>query len=155
MGLTKKKYNAIWLTGQPASGKTTLANLLSKELSNQNENDLYFTIDGDDLRDLFQNKDYSKKGRYTNIRLGMSIAAYLINKNYTPIISLVSPYRELREEFKEKFNVLEVYLHTSEIRGREHFFVKEYEKPLHNFLDLDTTNDTPKESLNEILNVYR
>ena len=28
------------------------------------------------------NKDYSKKGRYANIRLGMSIAAYLINKNY-------------------------------------------------------------------------
>ena len=38
-------------------------------------------IDGDELRDLFQNKDYSRKGREANIRLGMSIAAYLINKN--------------------------------------------------------------------------
>ena len=72
------KYQAIWLTGQPASGKTTLANLLLKRLSK--DNNLYFNIDGDDLRDLFQNKDYSRKGREANIRLGMSIAAYLINK---------------------------------------------------------------------------
>jgi adenylylsulfate kinase len=151
----KKKYDAIWLTGQPASGKTTLGNLLANHLRNENNSVTCFNIDGDDLRDLFQNKDYSKEGRYANIRLGMSISAYLINKGYFPIISLVSPYRELREEFKTKFNVLEVYLHTSEIRGRENYFVKEYEKPLHNFIDVDTTIQTEKESLNEILNVYR
>ena len=149
----KNKYQAIWLTGQPASGKTTLANLLLIHFNSRNKK--YFNIDGDDLRDLFQNKDYSKKGRYTNIRLGMSIAAYLINKNQFPIISLVSPYRELREEFKSKYNVLEVYLHTTEIRGREDFFVQEYEQPLNNFIEIDTTHQTEKESLNEILNVYR
>ena len=149
------KYQAIWLTGQPASGKTTLANLLLDHLKKESSSNDYFNIDGDDLRDLFQNKDYTKKGRYANIRLGMSIAAYLINKNKFPIISLVSPYRELREEFKEKYNVLEVYLHTTEIRGRENYFVKEYEKPLSNFIDVDTTHQTEKESLNEILNVYR
>ena len=111
-------------------------------------------IDGDDLRNLFQNKDYSKKGRYANIRLGMSIAAYLINKNKIPIISLVSPYRELREEFKEKYKVLEIYLYTTEIRGREKYFVKDYEKPLQNFIEIDTTHQSEKESLNEILDVY-
>ena len=122
---------------------------------NSNKFSECFNIDGDDLRDLFQNKDYSKKGRYANIRLGMSIAAYLINKQQLPVISLVSPYRELREEFKSKYKVLEVYLHTSEIRGRENYFVKDYEKPLDNFLELDTTHQTEQESLNEILNVYR
>ena len=147
------KFEAIWLTGQPASGKTTLANLLIEEL--RKDNNIYFNIDGDDLRNLFQNKDYSKKGREANIRLGMSIAAYLINKNCIPIISLVSPYLSLREEFKSKYKVLEVYLHTSEIRGREDFFVKDYEPPQKNFLDMDTTNISKEESLNEILNVYR
>lgn len=150
-----KKHQSIWLTGQPASGKTTLANLLMKQLSEKSPENHYFNIDGDDLRDLFQNKDYSRKGREANIRLGMSIAAYLINKDCIPIISLVSPYRFLREEFKSKFNILEVYLHTSEIRGREDFFVKDYEKPLSNFIEIDTTHQNEKESLNEILNVYR
>ena len=153
--MVNKKYDAICLTGQPASGKTTLANLLLKHFNHNSPNGNFFNIDGDDLRDLFQNKDYSKKGRFANIRIGMSIAAYLINKGKFPIISLVSPYLELREEFKSKFNVLEVYLHTSEIRGREDYFVADYEKPQKNYIDIDTTNMTEKESLNEILNVYR
>ena len=146
------KYQAIWLTGQPASGKTTLANLILKSLSK--DNNLYFNIDGDDLRDLFQNKDYSRKGREANIRLGMSIAAYLINKGCTPIVSLVSPYIALREEFKSKYKVLEVHLHTTEIRGRENYFAENYEPPKDNFLDMDTTNKSEEESLDEILNVY-
>ena len=150
-----KKYNAIWLTGQPASGKTTLANLILERLSQDNDEQSYFNIDGDDLRDLFQNKDYSKKGRQANIRLGMSIAAYLINKGCIPIVSLVSPYRDLREEFKSQYKVLEVYLHTTEIRGKEKFFVENYEPPKDNFLNIDTTNQSEEESLDEILNVYR
>ena len=149
-----KKYDAIWLTGQPASGKTTLANLLIKKLSEDYPSDSYFNIDGDDLRDLFQNKDYSKKGREANIRLGMSIAAYLVNKGCLPIVSLVSPYIDLREEFKSKYKVLEVYLHTTEIRGRENYFAENYEQPKENFLDMDTTHKSEKESLDEILNVY-
>jgi adenylylsulfate kinase len=152
--MNKKKYQAIWLTGQPASGKSTLANLLVNSISEKFDSEVVFNIDGDDLRDLFQNKDYSRKGREANIRLGMSIAAYLINKNCIPVISLVSPYRFLREEFKSKFNVLEVYLHTTEIRGRENFFVEDYEPPVDNFIDMDTTNKNEGESLNEILNVY-
>ena len=150
-----EKYEAIWLTGQPGSGKTTLANLLIKNLLNENSSQKYFNIDGDDLRDLFQNKDYSRKGREANIRLGMSIAAYLINKNNVPIISLVSPYRFLREEFKKKYNVLEVFVHTSEIRGREGYFVKDYEQPLTNYIEINTTDKSEKDSVNEILNVYR
>lgn len=152
--MNKTKYQAIWLTGQPASGKSTLANLLVDSISEKFDSEVVFNIDGDDLRDLFQNKDYSRKGREANIRLGMSIAAYLINKNCIPVISLVSPYRFLREEFKSKFNVLEVYLHTTEIRGRENFFVEDYEPPVDNFIDMDTTNKNEGESLNEILNVY-
>jgi|TARA_X000000368_G_scaffold162289_1_gene127925 adenylylsulfate kinase len=151
----KNKYDAIWLTGQPASGKTTLANLLINQLSKENQNKSYLNIDGDDLRNLFQNKDYSRKGREANIRLGMSIAAYLINKGSIPIISLVSPYRNLREEFKSKYNTLEIYLHTSEIRGRENYFAENYEPPEVNFLDMDTTYNSEMESLDEILNVYR
>ena len=50
--------------------------------------------------------------------------------------------------------MLEVYLHTTEIRGRENFFVEDYEPPVDNFIDMDTTNKNEGESLNEILNVY-
>ena len=51
------KYQAIWLTGQPASGKTTLANMLVDYFQKNGKENDFFNIDGDDLRDLFQNKE--------------------------------------------------------------------------------------------------
>ena len=98
---------------------------------------------------------YGIKSRKTVVEYSIKNTQFLINKGCIPIISLVSPYIDLRDEFKSKYNVLEVYLHTSETRGREDYFVKDYEPPIKNFLDMDTTYKTEEESLDEILNVYR
>ncbi len=46
-----------WLTGQPGAGKTTICN----EILDIRDHRI-FHIDGDDLRDLFDNKDYSETG---------------------------------------------------------------------------------------------
>ena len=42
-------------------------------------------------------------------------------------VSIVAPYRFLRDELKSEFSFLEVYLHTKDKRGRENFFAKDYE----------------------------
>jgi adenylylsulfate kinase len=138
----------IWLTGQPGSGKTTIC----KEISELKDNRI-FHIDGDDLRDLFDNKDYSEQGRRKNIELAQQISHYLTNKGKDVLVSLVSPYKDQRDKFKEKMgdNLVEVYVHTSETRGREDFFVKEYGQPTENYLDIDTTNDSVEESVKKIL----
>ena len=71
------------------------------------------------------------------------------------VVSIVAPYKFLRDELKDEFPFLEVYLHTKEIRGRENFFAKDYEKPTDSkHLSIDTGKLTIKESLDEILNVY-
>tara|TARA_B100000214_G_scaffold50425_1_gene31759 strand:- start:372 stop:830 length:459 start_codon:yes stop_codon:yes gene_type:complete len=144
----------IWLTGQPGSGKTTLAKKLVFEFQNENSN--VINIDGDDLRFINKNQDYSKQGRIKNISTAISIVRFLANKKFICIISIVAPYRFLRDELKEDFSLLEVYLHTNEKRGREHFFAKDYEVPTDpKHLAIDTGKLTVKESLDEILNVYR
>ena len=51
-----------WLTGQPGSGKTTLANNLLDHFGKEKT----MIIDGDDLRQIFDNKDYSEIGRRKN-----------------------------------------------------------------------------------------
>ena len=137
----------IWLTGQPGAGKTTICRKIMMRDSR------IFHIDGDDLRDLFDNKDYSEIGRRKNIELAQQIAQYLHNKGEDVLVSLISPYKEQRDKFKEKMGgkLLEVFVHTSEIRGREDFFVKEYEQPTENYLDIDTTNENVEESTKKIL----
>ena len=146
----------IWLTGQPGSGKTTLAKKLMKKIPLENKGVKIINIDGDDLRSINKNKDYSKKGRIKNISVAISIVRFLANKNYISIVSIVAPYKFLRDELKDEFPFLEVYLHTSEIRGRENYFAKDYEIPTdYNTLSIDTGKLTIKESTDEILNVYR
>tara|TARA_Y100000590_G_scaffold122654_1_gene140482 strand:- start:1544 stop:2008 length:465 start_codon:yes stop_codon:yes gene_type:complete len=145
----------IWLTGQPGSGKTTLANAFMERVKQDNPDIKIINIDGDDLRGINKNKDYSKKGRIKNISTAISIMRFLANKNYICVISIVAPYKFLRDELKNEFPFLEVYLHTKEIRGREDFFAKDYEPPTDSkHLSIDTGKLNIKESLDEIFNVY-
>jgi adenylylsulfate kinase-like enzyme len=140
-----------WFTGQPGAGKTVLAKLLQARFEWMRQD--VFHIDGDDLRDLIQNKDYSKEGRVKNIELAQSIAKYLYNKNNNVVVSLVSPYLDIRERFKQDMgtNIVEIYVHTTDIRGREQFHVSDYEVPTSNFISIDTTGKTDIESFKHLL----
>ena len=110
-----------------------------------------FHVDGDDLRSLTTNEDYSRQGREDNIRRAQTIAHYLQAKGHTVVVSLVAPYRELRESFKAEAEVTEVYVHTTETRGREGKHASDYEAPISNFIDIDTTGKSVEHSLAEVL----
>ena len=149
----------IWFTGQPGSGKTTLANEIQGrpvylKTFGDKSYDKVIHIDGDDLRDVLDNRDYSEQGRRKNIKLAMNMAKFLDDKGFIVVVSLVSPYRDQREELKKERNVVEFYCHTTEIRGKEDYFVEGYEPPVHNFTDINT-NKSIEECLDEILIVYR
>ena len=62
-----------WFTGQPGAGKTTLAKQLKDYLHPSN----VILVDGDDIRDIFQNKDYSENGRRKNIEKAQDISLFL------------------------------------------------------------------------------
>jgi hypothetical protein len=64
---------------------------------------------------------------------------------------LVSPYKDLRDELKSTSNVTEVYIHTTEVRGREGFHVENYEKPTENYISIDTTGVSEFTSLGELI----
>ena len=96
-----------------------------------------FHVDGDHLRAL-NNPGYDEPGRRKNIDRAQAIAGYCYGRAGQVVVSVVAPYRDQREAFKERFPVLEVYLHTDEIRGREQFHVDDYERPLTDFVDIDT-----------------
>mgnify|MGYP003983813953 CR=1 FL=1 len=136
-----------WFTGQPSHGKTVLANMLKKELPNA------FRIDGDEMRDLFTNKDYTINGRVVNVGTAQKIAHYLHNQGHDVIVSLVAPYIDQREDFKTLMGdqIVEFYIHTTEPRERDHFKAVAYVAPQDNFIDIDTTEDTPVQSFEKVL----
>lgn len=132
----------IVIFGQPHSGKTTLANLIDAD----------FYIDGDHLRRLFQNKDYSKQGRISNLNRASDIATYLHYNGNKVVLSLVYPYKEARDYLNSlSTNVKWIYLTYTKPRGREEFHVSDFEEPeLESFLQINTDNLTIEECINQI-----
>ena len=142
-----KNIMIYWFTGQPAHGKTVLANMLKDKLPNA------FRIDGDEMRELFTNKDYSINGRVVNVGTAQKIAHYLHNQGHDVIVSLIAPYIDQREDFKTLLGdaVKEIYIHTSEPRERDHFKAIAYVAPQDNYIDIDTTEDTPEQSFSKLI----
>jgi adenylylsulfate kinase-like enzyme len=131
----------VHLIGQPGSGKSTLAGLLADFFkSTQSIFGLEpIVIDGDEMRRIFSNSDYSEEGRRRNLTKAYDIARFLSAKGKLPILATVSPFLDLREDLKADCDVLEVLLKTSEKRGREAFFVEKYELPQFDYLEIDTS----------------
>lgn len=141
-----------WFYGQPGSGKTTLAKALKEQLELNNHR-MVQHIDGDELRHIFDNKDYSKEGRLKNLRNVNNIARYLNHKGWDVVISVVAPYNETRNELRD-LDIEFYYVYTTEERGREDFFVNDFEINSED-LKLDTTNKSVLQTLNEIFTIHR
>lgn len=144
----------IWFTGQPGAGKTTLALRLIKEKKRENPELNIVHIDGDNLRSITQNFDYSLEGRKKNIENVHTIARFMDFYGALVVISVVAPLRAMRDNLKETNKMTEVYVHTTNVRGREQNFAKNYEAPEKNFIDIDTTVDSIEESISKILKIF-
>ena len=139
----------IVLFGQPHSGKSTLGEILIDTFSCPN-------VDGDALRAVFNNKDYSREGRIKNLNKASDIAHFVNHQNgprsYV-VVSLVYPYKEARDYLNSLTDdVVWVYLTYEGIRGREEYHVKDFDVPVEeNVLHLDTSKMTEVESVAKIL----
>ena len=113
------------LYGQSGAGKTTLGKLLAEHLNTP------FVIDGDELREMFSNTNYGRKGREENIKSANSIATYCHKKSIPDgdvVVSIVNPYLHLRNELKRNNtgHVTEILLSTSR-SDKKDYHVKDFE----------------------------
>lgn len=117
MDFIKKPPLCIWLTGMPASGKSTLAGFLFEELSR-----IYPAthLESDVLRKKITiEAPYSEAGKTRFYRHVVEKAVQLGNTDKIPIIDATGQRRIFREQAKRQFkSVLEIYIYCpAEVRS--------------------------------------
>nr|MDO8078035.1 adenylyl-sulfate kinase [Candidatus Freyarchaeota archaeon] len=86
----------VWLTGLPASGKTTIARALEKALRRRGLR--VEVLDGDEVRrNLSPDLGFTKKDRETHARRVAYVSKLLVRNGVAVIVGLISPYRNFRE----------------------------------------------------------
>jgi len=145
------EHNLYWFTGQPGAGKTTLANLLKKKLDVlHNGRQKVVILDGDEIRDLFNNKDYSIEGRKKNVEMVQNCCRFLVKNDIITIVCMVSPFAIQRREIVKELNGIEIFVECIEERGREEFHVDYYEEPqytiAHKSVNINTSYKSELES---------
>lgn len=159
----------LWLSGKPASGKTTLANLCAKELTKRKL--LTEVFDSNDLRkNLWPELGYSA-GDYSNEAKRIAYFCRLFNRNGINCIAAASiPDNSVRKEIKKQIeNIVEASLTASEktlrARDSQNFYIRAEKGELTGFSGIDgifsaseeidiaifTDAESEKDSLNHII----
>jgi|SRR5581483_297462 len=105
-----KRGFAIWMTGLPSSGKSTLAKLLEQTLR---ENGMpVVVLDGDEMRQrLTKGLGFSKADRDENISRIAYVSRLLTEVGAVVITAAISPYCHARQRARfEIGNFVEVYV---------------------------------------------
>lgn len=91
-----------WITGIPASGKTTLARAWVLALQKNEVNAVL--LDGDELRQgLCSDLGLSDDDRRENIRRAGEVARLMAHAGLTPVCAFVSPFRSDRQRVRDLF----------------------------------------------------
>jgi adenylylsulfate kinase len=105
------KSAVIWLTGLSGAGKTTIAHEMIKQVKISGIAPVL--LDGDQIRRILKQLDFSEATRKLhNLRVGQ-MASALENKGKVVIVSLISPYADIRTEIRSLCKTfVEVYVQT-------------------------------------------
>lgn len=97
------------MTGLSGAGKTTISTLLYRYLREKKDN--VVLIDGDAIREVYQNKDYSEEGREKISYINMRLCKMLTDQGIDVIIAVIGMRDAYRKWNRENIaNYFEIYL---------------------------------------------
>jgi bifunctional enzyme CysN/CysC len=159
--MTGTRGQVLWLTGWSGSGKSTIANELSKELAEKGVP--HVVLDGDSLRKgLNRDLGFSVADRVENIRRTGEDARLFADSGMIALVSLVSPFREDWERaaeiighdrFAEVF--VDVPLEVCEERDPKGLYKKARKGLIPNFTGISATYESPENPAVHLRNVQQ
>ncbi|MGA0000505.1 MAG: sulfate adenylyltransferase subunit CysN [Steroidobacteraceae bacterium] len=145
-----QKACVLWFTGLSGAGKSTIANLVEKQLLALGRHT--YLLDGDNVRHGL-NKDlgFTEADRVENIRRVAEVSRLMVDAGLIVMVSFISPFRaerRLARELLEEGEFLEVYVSTplveAEKRDPKGLYRKAREGKIRNFTGIDSPYEPPE-----------
>jgi len=145
-----QKPALLWFTGLSGSGKSTIANLVEKNLLDLNRHT--YTLDGDNVRHgLNQDLGFTKEDRIENIRRIAELSRLMVDAGLITIASFISPYRaerQLARGLVEENEFIEIFVNTplkvAEARDVKGLYAKARAGKIKNFTGIDSEYQAPQ-----------
>jgi len=169
--LKNQKAAVLWFTGLSGAGKSTIANIVERKLTHMNRH--AFLLDGDNVRHgLNRDLGFTDADRVENVRRVGEVAKLMADAGLIVITAFISPFRAEREMVRSMMapgEFIEVHIDTTlaeaERRDVKGLYQKAragdlknftgidspYEPPVDPEIHIDTTNLTPEESADLII----
>lgn len=167
-----KKGLALWFTGLPGAGKSTLANGVSRQLSAIGYHN--FVLDGDHIRQgLCSDLGFSDADRHENIRRISEVSRLFVDAGITSLVACISPFqhdrRQARALLTNKADFIEIWckapLDICSARDPKGWYKKAlaneikqftgisspYEQPESPEITIDTVNKEIKDCIQQII----
>jgi bifunctional enzyme CysN/CysC len=148
--LKGQKPCVLWFTGLSGAGKSTIANLVEKQLHALGRHT--YLLDGDNVRHgLNRDLGFADTDRVENIRRVAEVAKLMTDAGLIVLVSFISPFRAERRmaralfEFGEFFEVhVDTALAVAEARDVKGLYAKARRGELKNFTGIDSPYEPPE-----------
>jgi bifunctional enzyme CysN/CysC len=173
--LKGQRPGVLWFTGLSGAGKSTIANLVDKQLLALGRHT--YLLDGDNVRHgLNRDLGFTDEDRVENIRRVAEVAKLMVDAGLVVLVSFISPFRAERRLARSLFDAGEFYevhvdtpLAVAESRDVKGLYAKArrgelanftgidspYEPPENAEIRIDTTRTSPEDAATLIVDVLR
>jgi len=145
-----QKACVLWFTGLSGSGKSTIANLVEKQLFALGRHT--YMLDGDNVRHgLNRDLGFSDTDRVENIRRVAEVSKLMVDAGLITLVSFISPFRAergLARELLQDGEFLEVFIDTplaeAEKRDPKGLYKKARAGEIKNFTGITSPYEAPE-----------